>query len=244
MGRPPAFDLDDLAAAGLAVVAAAGWEAVSVRAVAGRLGVSPMALYRVVPDAAGLRRVVADAAARPLLPPVGGGHLAATLVRWAEAAYAHLAALPGLAAPCPGRLDRAARWLDVVEALLARAAAAGIDRSDGVAAVNARCSPTCWPGPSSGTGWRARPPPDPVAADPAATPTSLPRSASSRRPHHPPLRYGLRALTAGLPQSRSGARAAACRPPRPRPSRGAGRQRVSAAGDGGSAARAATASPA
>jgi AcrR family transcriptional regulator len=200
MGRSPVFDLDDLAAAGLAVVAAAGWEAVSVRAVAGRLGVSPMALYRVVPDAAGLRRAVADAAARPLLPPAGAGDLAATLARWAEAAYAHLVALPGLAAHVLVAWTELPAWLDVVEALLARAAAAGVTGADGVAAVNAVFAYVLARAQVrdglAGTTRRLAP----VAADPGRYPhvaAEIGEFTTARTTRH--FRYGLRALTAGLP---------------------------------------------
>ena len=66
MTRTQTFDVGDLAAAGLRVVESAGWTAISVRSVAERLGVSPMALYRVAPDAQQLRRVIADAAAAPI----------------------------------------------------------------------------------------------------------------------------------------------------------------------------------
>jgi AcrR family transcriptional regulator len=68
MARPRTFDADDLVTAGLAVVARGGWDAISVRSVAAELGVTPMALYRLAPDADRLRRAVADAAARPLVP--------------------------------------------------------------------------------------------------------------------------------------------------------------------------------
>ena len=90
MTRNPVFDLDDLARAGLDLVATDGWSAVSVRSAADRLGVSPMALYRIVPDAAELRRVIADSAAAAI-PARSAGDLVESLHAWARHAYRHLA---------------------------------------------------------------------------------------------------------------------------------------------------------
>src|SRR5690348_10799303 len=140
MGRPAIFDLGDVEAAGLAVVAGGGWTAVSVRSVARRLGVSTMALYRVVPDAPGLRDAIADAAAGPIRPVAGAGagdDLVDVLDRWADQAHRHLGRHPGLAGYVVGRWTELPRWLDIVEGLLDAAAAAGIRGQEAVATVNA-----------------------------------------------------------------------------------------------------------
>jgi AcrR family transcriptional regulator len=136
MPRPPTFDADDLAAAGLAVVRRSGWGAVSVRAVAEAAGVSPMATYRLAPDAGSLRRLVADGAAAGLVP-ADRGDLFATLDAWARAAHARLVRLPGLSPYVLATWTELPRWLDVVEALLAAAERHGLDGSESVDVVNA-----------------------------------------------------------------------------------------------------------
>lgn len=136
MGRLPAFDLDQVAAAGLRLVRREGWAAVSVRALADELGVTPMALYRVAADADGLRDLVADAAA----PPVDRGSgepLVDVLRAWAVAAYGHLAEYPGLAAYVIVQWTELPAWLDVVEQLLGAADDDGLDGPAAVATVNA-----------------------------------------------------------------------------------------------------------
>jgi AcrR family transcriptional regulator len=136
MARPPTFSQDDLAAAGLAVVRRAGWAAVSVRSVAEAAGVSAMATYRLAADAEALRRLVADAAAAPLLP-VRTPDLFATLDRWAITAHAHLTGLPGLSPYVLATWTELPTWLDVVEALLAEADRHGRPGVAGVDTVNA-----------------------------------------------------------------------------------------------------------
>jgi AcrR family transcriptional regulator len=137
MARAPVFDLQGLATAGLSVVARDGWPAASVRAVADELGVSAMALYRLVPDAESLRRLIADAAARPIQPRTDGNSLAAGLRAWAVDAYEHLGRYPGLATYVLQHWTELPRWLDIVEALLARADTDGLSGPAGVATVNA-----------------------------------------------------------------------------------------------------------
>jgi AcrR family transcriptional regulator len=132
MGRPTVFDVEQLGEAGLSVVSRAGWSAVSVRSVADELGVSPMALYRLVPDAGSLRRLIADAAAGAIRPELGAGSLCALLHSWARDAYEHLKHYPGLASFVIVEWTELPGWLDIVEALLAKAFDEGIP---GVAAV-------------------------------------------------------------------------------------------------------------
>lgn len=196
MARPRTFDADDLVAAGLAVVARGGWNAVSVRSVAAELGVTPMALYRLAPDADRLRRAVADAAARPL---VRAGTDA--LEAWAVAAYRHLTGHPGLAAYVLGCWTELPTWLDVVEALLARAAAGGTTGPGAVARVNAvfayvLARAQLHDGLAAAPDRRLAP----VAADPGRYPhlaADAGEFAVARTDRH--FRYGLAALVAGLP---------------------------------------------
>jgi len=137
MARPQAFDTSDLAVAGLDLVADVGWAAISVRSVADRLRVSPMALYRVAPDAQHLRRIIADAAAEPIQPQTDSGDLLETLDIWARRAYRHLGRYPGLAGYVITEWTELPHWLDIVEALLAQATADAMVGPRAVATMNA-----------------------------------------------------------------------------------------------------------
>ena len=96
MARPQTFDLKDLASSGLGLVEEAGWSAVSVRSVADSLGVSAMALYRLVSDARQLRHVVSDAAAISIQPDPDAGDLLEVLDTWATSPRIGTAAvIPG-----------------------------------------------------------------------------------------------------------------------------------------------------
>jgi AcrR family transcriptional regulator len=137
MARTSTFDADDVAAAGLAVVARTGWAGLTTRAVARELRVTPMALYRVVADAAALRAGVADAAAAAIQPDRRAPGLAAELERWAVDGHRHLAGLPGLSAHVIGTWTELPRWLDIVEGLLVVAATDGVVGTAAVDLVNA-----------------------------------------------------------------------------------------------------------
>jgi AcrR family transcriptional regulator len=137
MARPQGFDLADLAEAGLGVVTDDGWRAVSFRSVAERLGVSPMALYRLTPDARRLRHAVADAAAPPIPADAAAVDLVAALHTWADRAYRQLARYPGLASYVIAEWTELPSWLDIVESFLAAAAAGGVTGAPAVATVNA-----------------------------------------------------------------------------------------------------------
>lgn len=137
MARPQVFDLDDLAVAGLELVERAGWSTVSVRSVAEGLGVSPMALYRLAPDAQQLRRAIADAAAAPIQPRPAGVDLFDTMHAWARHSYRHLGRYPGLSSYVITEWTELPSWLDIVETLLGFANADGIVGASAVGAVNA-----------------------------------------------------------------------------------------------------------
>jgi AcrR family transcriptional regulator len=137
MARGQVFDAAGLAEAGLAVVRREGWAAVTMRSVAVELGVSPMALYRVAPDAEQLRRLVADAAAVTVGAVVGRSTLSDVLRGWAVDAHGHLGRHPGLAAYVLLHWTELPGWLDVVETLLVRADESGLSGADAVATVNA-----------------------------------------------------------------------------------------------------------
>ncbi|MCU1454305.1 MAG: transcriptional regulator [Acidimicrobiales bacterium] len=137
MSRPRTFDVADLRAAGLRVLHRQGWSAVTARSVAAELDVSPMALYRLAPDARHLRQMIADAAAPSSDAGPADRRLTTLLRSWAVGAYGHLGAYPGLATYVIVEWTELPAWLDVVEELLARAEARGVSGADAVATVNA-----------------------------------------------------------------------------------------------------------
>jgi AcrR family transcriptional regulator len=135
MARNPRYDRDDLVRAGLELVSRSGFDAVTMRSIASALGISPMALYRVVPDAETLKDVVADSAAEQLQP--SDGSLGEVLESWATAAYASLSEYPGLAGYVLHRWTDLPGWLTIVDNLLGAAAREGVEGSLAVARVNA-----------------------------------------------------------------------------------------------------------
>jgi AcrR family transcriptional regulator len=137
MTRRPQFDAASLCEAGLAVVRREGWPAVSVRSVADELGVSPMALYRLVADAGELRRRIADAAAVTGPQPRHDLPLPDALRTWAVGAHRHLVRHRGLASFVLVHWTELPAWLDVVEHLLSVAHDDGLDGPAAVASVNA-----------------------------------------------------------------------------------------------------------
>jgi AcrR family transcriptional regulator len=136
MGRRAIFGAEEVTQAGLAVIGRAGWASLSLAAVAEELSVTPMALYRLVTDAANLRRQVADAAGRRL-PPTGDGSLVESLRRWAVDAYAQLIGLPGLAGYVIREWTELPTWLSIIETFLNHAAREGLEGSEAVHTVNA-----------------------------------------------------------------------------------------------------------
>ena len=126
-----------MAQAGLRVAARKTWKSVSVASVASELSVTPMALYRVVPDAEQLKRLIADAAAQPIQPEATRAPLLEALRAWAVAAHEHLGGLPGLAGFVIHEWTELPAWLAIVEAFLAAAEREGLNGSDAVATVNA-----------------------------------------------------------------------------------------------------------
>jgi hypothetical protein len=136
MVRPARFDVDDVGTAGLSVVRDLGWAALTLTSTAEALGVTPMALYRVVTDADELRKVVADHAGRPL-QPVRASPLVDELHTWALGAHHRLRNLRGLATYVIAEWTELPAWLDIVEAFLHHAATEGIEGSDAVHTVNA-----------------------------------------------------------------------------------------------------------
>lgn len=123
--------------AGVQLVRRDGWPALSLRSVAAAIGVTPMALYRHVPDSDSLLSGVLDSivGAAPVVETTG--RLAVDLTNWARELHRHLGQFPGVA----GRL--LVSWFDCVpmleriDDLLALVAGHGIEGYEAVATTNA-----------------------------------------------------------------------------------------------------------
>lgn len=131
------LSVDAVVDAGTRVATSAGLDRVGMRAVAGELGVTPMALYRHVGDADSLHiavveRLLAD------LPEVAPGEPWDQRCReWAHAARAVLAPTPGLARHVLLNWIRLPRVLVVIEGLVATLERDGPSDVDAVAGANA-----------------------------------------------------------------------------------------------------------
>ncbi|HYF46237.1 MAG TPA: TetR/AcrR family transcriptional regulator, partial [Acidimicrobiales bacterium] len=123
--------------AGAAIARSAGIEGVGVRPVAGRLGVTPMALYRHVDDAADLRAAVVARALEevPDVPAEGPWDLRCRT--WAHGTRAVVAGVPGLARLVLLDWTRHPRLLVVVDRLATMLAEDGPDGVDPLAGANA-----------------------------------------------------------------------------------------------------------
>jgi AcrR family transcriptional regulator len=129
------LDADTIVAAGLDLLRRDGVDAVTLRAVSAELGVTPMALYRHVGDAATLHRRTVLAAVDGL-PGLGDrGPWLQRYRRWAHRARAFLLPLPGLPRHVLLHWTELPPVLGVVEQLLA--AAPATPAPDAVAASNA-----------------------------------------------------------------------------------------------------------
>jgi len=123
--------------AGVDSVREHGLDGLGVRALAERLGVTPMALYRHVDTAAALESAVIEQVLAGV-PPISGVETWDRGVRvWAAGARARLAAHPGVARHVLTRWFRLPQVLDWIEALLAASERSSMTGSAGVAAVNA-----------------------------------------------------------------------------------------------------------
>ncbi|GAA1485433.1 TetR/AcrR family transcriptional regulator [Brachybacterium fresconis] len=124
MPRPKSHTLTDVTTAALTVLDQDGYAALSMRAVARELGVSPMALYRYVADRDELERLVADRILEPLVQEVDAGpwqHRIAVLAdRLRAAAGAHPEAVPLLLRHRHDTLN-SVRWIETMLAVLAEA---------------------------------------------------------------------------------------------------------------------------
>jgi AcrR family transcriptional regulator len=133
-GPQPAFALDDLVQAAIAVTDAQGVAALTMTRVAERLGVTTMALYRYVPGKDTLVDLMNDAALGPP-PAAGGGPWRAEIARWAHASLARFRARPWLIETAQRRVPIGPNWLGWLDAGLAALADSGLPATELVSAV-------------------------------------------------------------------------------------------------------------
>jgi AcrR family transcriptional regulator len=127
----------DVVGEGAALVAEEGLDALSLRNVAARLGVTPMAMYRHIADADSLRHDVVRRLAARLPHPDLAGSPADAYRSWSSETRVALAALPGFARHLMTHWFEVPEVLVIVEDLLAVALRAGRAGFEAVAAANA-----------------------------------------------------------------------------------------------------------
>jgi len=128
---------ESVIAAGLDVVRDRGWPALSIRAVAAELDVTPMALYRYVANGDDLAGAVMDHIIARMTEVARRGGADVDLAAWAHTARAALKPYPGAATHLFTTWFEMPSVLGVIEDLLAIVHDDGMDGFEAVAAVNA-----------------------------------------------------------------------------------------------------------
>jgi AcrR family transcriptional regulator len=132
-----ALGYESVIAAGVDLVREGGWAGLSVRAVASRLGVTPMALYRHIADSTALSQGVIAQIADPFTAVGKSGDAIGDLDRWARRARARLVLYPGAAGHLLTTWFSVPPVLRAIEGLLEIVHAGGLRGFEAVAAVNA-----------------------------------------------------------------------------------------------------------
>jgi AcrR family transcriptional regulator len=122
---------------GVDVVRASGWEGLSLRSVAVRLGVTPMALYRYVADGQTLQREVLTTIVAEFVVVEEGHDPWNVLADWARTAHEKLVMFPGAAGQLLIVWFEMPSMLVMTDALLGTVKRAGLDGTEAVSAVNA-----------------------------------------------------------------------------------------------------------
>ncbi|HEX4386102.1 MAG TPA: TetR/AcrR family transcriptional regulator C-terminal domain-containing protein [Myxococcales bacterium] len=131
------LSVEAVVGAGAALAREKGFPALGVRALAARLKVTPMALYRHLPDGEALSSAVLDALLLELPALPSAGQPLEQLKAWAVAARAMLQTCRGLAHHLLLHWFELPRALEVVESLLGATEALGFKGFEAVAASNA-----------------------------------------------------------------------------------------------------------
>ena len=111
--------------------------ALSLRTVADGLGVTPMALYRHVADAAALKALILEQVVLELVPGELTGSLEVVLRDWARQVRYVVAGYPGIGSHLLATWFESPAMLGIIDDLLGVAIKDGFDGFDAVAAVNA-----------------------------------------------------------------------------------------------------------
>ncbi len=127
---------DVIVQAGVELAAEAGLEAVGIRSVAARLGVTPMALYRYIGTGEALGVDVLEAILDTMPVVATEGPWSDRYRAWARETRVMLAGYPGLARHLLIHCFELRPMLRLIESLLAVAADAGLTGFEGVAAAN------------------------------------------------------------------------------------------------------------
>jgi AcrR family transcriptional regulator len=123
--------------AGVSVVADLGWSALSTRAVAGLLGVTPMALYRHIDNSDVLANLVLDRIVSDSARVQLSDALDIVLSTWARSTRAHLAKHPGVAGRLITHWFECGPMLDRIDELLEACGHNDVVGFSAVALVNA-----------------------------------------------------------------------------------------------------------
>ena len=134
---PRTLDPARIVAAGVALVKREGMGALSLRAIAADLAVTPMALYRHLPDGEALHAAVVAALSAALPQVPRAGPVRRRLQRWAQETRAMLAAAPGFSHHLLVHWFELRDALERIEHLLAAAEETGLEGFEEVAAANA-----------------------------------------------------------------------------------------------------------
>lgn len=118
-------------------MADSSWASLSLRAVAARLSVTPMALYRHVPDSDALTDGVLDEITSGLPEVIDSGDLRGDLRSWARTALDHLRLYPGVAGHLLVGWFEIEPMLRCVDELLALVSRHGFENFEAVAVTNA-----------------------------------------------------------------------------------------------------------
>ena len=135
--RVSGLSLQRVIESGIALVADEGLEALALRGVASRIGVTPMALYRYVDDAAALRELVVDQLVARLPAVETAGDPYERYRAWAHETRSVLARYPGLGRHLVLHWFETPTMLETVESLLVVAEELGFSGFAQVAAANA-----------------------------------------------------------------------------------------------------------
>jgi AcrR family transcriptional regulator len=131
------LSLDSVTAAGALLVHEEGWSRLSLRSVAARLGVTPMALYRHVPNSEALSQGVIARIAEGFTDVRQSGDTLADLEWWARRAHAAILPYSGAGSMLLMAWFEVPEVLRVIERLLDVVYLGGMRDFEAVAAVNA-----------------------------------------------------------------------------------------------------------